>query len=439
MTDNLCAEKMAKHPDPLYDVIIVDETQDLTELQVLSICTLLKAGSKQLYLFGDDNQAINPTIFTIENAAACLQIALGPGIDVPIETLRGAYRSSSFLVSYINNFNAIKRKAIGANGLENDMAEHSLRDSKEEHGSIPRLISDPLLVDALFHSPATLTSDTIVIVPSVELKEQLKNAYPEIEKDLVTIHEAKGREWDNAILYDFLSASNDLWEAMLSPERVGKKSTLHRMLFNRFYVALTRAKDRIIVVEDNVSKAVADALLRPLVKISKEAEIPQYLTDTLNKDDWYDYASRSFARNDLNDAERCLAHIKPEESGEREKALENDITLYRLFASSLNELAKGDVHAVEEFIDCFIRNRDRASLAKIYTIRGSTAKLKLLQYDEQTERDSLLAGAEFLIHHPDKFIDAERRLFGDKLIRLLSKDAENTLAKIEEIHQRRAQ
>jgi hypothetical protein len=439
MTDNMCAEAITDGNHRLYDVIIVDETQDLTELQILAICTLLKEGSKQLYLFGDDNQAINPTIFTIENAAACLQIALGPGISVPIETLRGAYRSSNFLVNYINKFNDIKRAAIGANGQENDMAERSLRDSKEEHGSIPRLITDPALAEALFHSPATFASDTIVIVPSIELKEQLKQAYPEMEKDLVTIHEAKGREWDNAILYDFLSSSNDLWDAMLSPERAGKKSTLHRMLFNRFYVALTRARDRIIVVEDNVSKTISDALLRPLVKITKDSDIPQYLTDTLSKDDWYDYASRSFARGDLADADRCLAHIKPAEKGPREKALENDILLYRLFGSSLNDLAKGDVRSVGEFIECFIRNNDRASLQKIYSIRGSTAKIKLLQYNETTERDSLVAGADFLINNPDKFIDAERKLFGDKLLRLLSKDAVTTLTKIEEIHQRRAQ
>ncbi|MCI1245482.1 MAG: AAA family ATPase [Bacilli bacterium] len=433
-TDNMAAEELLAKKPACYDAIIVDETQDLTELQVLSICALLKEGSKKLYLFGDDNQAINPTIFTIESAASCLKMGLGPGIDVPIQNLRGAYRSSNFLVSYINEINRIKRKAIGAQGNGNDDDEQSLR--KDEKGSLPRLITNEELEDELLSSPSTFQSDTIVIVVDDEAKKALCDQYPSILKDdVVTINDAKGREWDNVIIDNFLSSSRGLWDQMLSDERIGRKSTLHRMLFNRYYVALTRAKDRIIVLEDNVSPLIQSKLLHGLSLLEQKEEIPQYLNDTFTSEDWYSYARGSLLRKDFVNAHRCLNKIPKEKRDGRMEKLVRQLDLYDLFLDSPDKFAKEDIHAFSDLVDCMIEIQDQTHLKQLYSVRNADMKLRLLALDEKADPDYLQNVAQFIVRNPDKFTDGEQNYFVSLLLRYLKKNIESSLSRMESLKQ----
>jgi hypothetical protein len=432
-TDNMAAEEILARNPACYDAIIVDETQDLTELQVLSICALLRNGSKKLYLFGDDNQAINPTIFTIESAASCLKMGLGPGIDVPIQNLRGAYRSSNFLVSYINEINQIKRKAIGAQGNGNDDDEQSLR--KDEKGSLPRLITNEGLEDELLSSPSTFQSDTVVIVVDNEAKKALCDQYPSISKDdVVTISEAKGREWDNVIIDNFLSSSRGLWDQMLSDERIGRKSTLHRMLFNRYYVALTRAKDRIIVLEDNVSPLIQSKLLHGLSLLEQKEEIPQYLNDTFTSEDWYSYARESLLRKDFVNARRCLNKIPKEKRDAQMEKLVRQLDLYDLFLDSPDRFAKEDIHAFSDLVDCMIEIRDQAHLKQLYTVRNADMKLRLLALDEKADPDCLQYVAQFIVRNPDKFTEGEQNYFVSLLLRYLKMSIESSLSKMESLN-----
>jgi hypothetical protein len=429
-TDNMAAEEILTKKPACYDAIIIDETQDLTELQVLSICALLKNGSKKLYLFGDDNQAINPTIFTIESAAGCLKMGLGPGIDVPIQNLRGAYRSSNFLVSYINEINQVKRKAIGAQGNGNDDDERSLR--KDEKGSLPRLITNEGLEEELLSSPSTFQSDTVVIVVDDEAKKALCNQYPSISKDdVVTISEAKGREWDNVIIDNFLSSSRGLWDQMLSDERIGRKSTLHRMLFNRYYVALTRAKDRIIVLEDNVSPLIQSKLLHGLSLLEQKEEIPQYLNDTFTPEDWYTYARESLLRKDFVNAHRCLNKIPKEKRDSQMGKLAKQLDLYDLFLDSPDRFAKENIHDFSDLVDCMIEIRDQAHLKQLYSVRNADMKLRLLALDEKADPDYLQHVAQFVARNPDKFTEGEQNYFVSSLLRYLKKSIESSLSKME--------
>lgn len=414
ITDNMAAEMLMKRPHPVYDAIIVDETQDLTELQILSICSLLKVDSRQLYFFGDDNQAINPTIFTIEDAAACVKMALGPSINVPVQVLRGAYRSSSFLIHYINDINKIKRKVIGANGSENDSDEISLR--VDESGSMPRLITDPALVKALLTNPEAFKSDTVVIVQNDRIKEDIIARFPDISSnDIVTITEAKGREWDNAVLYELLSSESDLWETVLSEQRAGRKSTLHRMLFNRYYVALTRAKDRLIIIETNAHENLFNSFLKPLTLIQKEEDIPQYFNDTLSADDWFSYAVSSFNDRDYKNARRCLGKIS---NDNRAVALSNDIDLYELFAHGI---VKENAEDAALYIECFLRYGDVDNLKKLYERQEADYKIRLLALDESSDLDSVNEATSFFAGNPTRFTDDERAFFQDRFYGLLHK------------------
>jgi hypothetical protein len=95
--------------------------------------------------------------------------------------------------------------------------------------------------------------DCIIIVNSEDEKLKLKKEYSEFlsQTDLIfSITEIKGLEHKNIISFNLIDSNYQRFEEMISGKF--KYSTIHRMVFNRFYVSLTRATESIIIVEEKL-------------------------------------------------------------------------------------------------------------------------------------------------------------------------------------------
>nr|MCR5078614.1 AAA family ATPase [Bacilli bacterium] len=137
LTDNKFALSILSSPPlEIYDAIIVDEYQDLTELQILSLTSLIKATlPHRILLFGDDNQAVNPTILNISGVNSVIQEAYKKDkkrCSLQINTLSSSYRSGPNLLSYINDVLLIKDKAIGKDKSENTLARKTFREDEDD-------------------------------------------------------------------------------------------------------------------------------------------------------------------------------------------------------------------------------------------------------------------------------------------------------------------
>jgi hypothetical protein len=233
-----------------YDCIIVDEVQDLTEKQISFIIKSLVKGSTLLHLYGDPNQTINPTFFSFNRVKGIITNSLSS--KVTKTTLKETYRSGPNLIKYVNHISDLRKKYIGTQSDSWDEHEKSLikrQDEKwaclvEKKESMKKLI-------AIFNS----SDDCIIVVNGEKEKIQLKKEFQSLLSytDLIfSVSEIKGLEHKNIIAYNILTSNSERFKEIISGKF--KYSTIHRMIFNRYYVTLTRATDSIIIVENNLEE-----------------------------------------------------------------------------------------------------------------------------------------------------------------------------------------
>lgn len=420
-TDNDLARTLLDKKDAAYDALIIDEAQDLSELQLYSLLSLLKESSSDIYLFGDDNQAINPSLFTLEKARSCLQSHFGSKVKIRYHALHSAYRSSLFLVQYINNFNRVKRTSIGHYGYENDQDETSVR--QEDEGLLPGLVSDPVLIKNLLSSPIPFEKDTVILTPSLEEKQRAIEKFPAIHpSNIQTISEAKGREWDNTILYRFFSSEKELWEAMLGEGKRGKRSTIHRMLFNRFYVALTRAKNGILILEDEAGELVSQNFLSTITHLSTSSECESYFAGVIGDDDWYNFALSKFNERQYIDCLKCLRRIPLRREKEKFKNLEDDAINISFFKDTCDKNGTFKAEQTKQIAESLLRRGDKINLATFYRRRKLGDLAELLRLGDKLDSLSAKKSLNTILKHQKDLSYSELLYFYNLISQTCLKD-----------------
>lgn len=356
-TDNKLAMRILSRRLKLFDAIIVDEFQDLTELQFKAAISLLKDSDRpNLYIYGDDNQAINPTIFNLEDAGSIVYDTYK--VKFTTQYLDGSYRSGPALVNYINRINQIKISAIGNQGGFNDRREISRRE--DEKDLYVSRVSGKENLNLLISLASSSDKDLIFVFPSAQERDLARNAYRPNYGEYVdgafrSVGEAKGQEWDSVVLVSFLEQGGSVFEAMLSDERVGKHSTVHRMLFNRLYVALTRAKNNIFIYENEVSSLVEEKLLHDIPVLSNEEALRSHFKGVGNIENWLHQGDMLFRAKHYHDAALAYRRAKGSEEG-TSKAL-----MAESYAKAEERLLNPD-----ETIELYIKYEDYESLLDFY-------------------------------------------------------------------------
>lgn len=280
------AKRLSKGIVKKFNHIIIDEVQDLTEVQLDAV---VKASSdkRKLYFFGDQNQSINPTLFNLDFIEMCLLTN-----DSSIETediykLTNSYRFGPHLAKYINKLVKLKQQWIGT--LSAEETEGSNKDIEKNrwagktHDS--KVISTVLL-------KAANAANAIIIVPDHSVKEELKEKYGEdFAKRVTTIYDSKGLEWDYVVLYNMLKFNEDKYEEMVDGK--GKYSTLHRMIFNQYYVGCTRALSCFTVLETELDKKVEEPIIGDLQTVT-DGNLGLYIQEENDPTSWYKEAIRLF-------------------------------------------------------------------------------------------------------------------------------------------------
>lgn len=360
------------HINLLYDAIIIDEYQDLTELQFLAIIKLIKSTIPlHLYLYGDDNQSVNPTIFNIGDAERIVKETFNKRVSLNVEYLNDSYRSGTSLVRFINEFNLVKKASIGARKKSIEAPERSLREDNDDLFAL--LLREEASFRKVIALAAKSNRDTIFVFPEAKICEQAKRKYSKIDPNFVSssfisVEQAKGREWDTVVLYDFFSSSSELFEAILGEERVGKHSTLHRMLFNRFYVALTRAKNRIIVFEDKRTALVDKKILSHLSVLKNVNEIESYFAGNVDLEHWVEFGNRLFRKKDYEGALRAYGRASEHPAAKQ----------LMLMAERYSAIAK-KAYSRAEAVSILLEYKDYNGLSEFYENNAERKKYLLLR------------------------------------------------------------
>jgi ATP-dependent DNA helicase UvrD/PcrA len=239
---DLCRLALAAVPaGGLYDHLVCDEAQDLAEIQMELLLRLMARRSLAgLFLAGDPQQVINPSGFRwAEIRSRIRERFLDRGRPAPdLRVLTRNFRSVRGLVELANEVLAFKRDRTGRS--EGDEAEQS-----EVAGAAPILVvgEETALADAI----RGFGPRCAVVAGSADIRERLQTALETTR--VFTVPEAKGLEFDVAILWGVVAADPEPWRKLLDPLLTLREDPSARRTLHHLYVAVTRARRHLAVYE----------------------------------------------------------------------------------------------------------------------------------------------------------------------------------------------
>jgi len=259
---NLVAHEWRALVSPRYDFIVVDEVQDLTNVQLaLVLATLKKAG--HFMLCGDSNQIVHPNFFSWSKVKALFWRDELLASKQKLHVLRANYRNSREATRVANALLKIKHRRFGAIDRETNFLVDSIG---AENGTVT-VMPDTDRVKKELNQKTRQSTRVAVLVMREDDKAQARRHF---QTPLIfTIHEAKGLEYENIVLYRFVSdnraefreivegvsagdlAAEDL-DYRRGKEKTDKSLEIYKFYVNALYVALTRATRNVYLIEADV-------------------------------------------------------------------------------------------------------------------------------------------------------------------------------------------
>ncbi|QCB62600.1 hypothetical protein EJB00_03080 [Wolbachia endosymbiont of Drosophila mauritiana] len=262
----------------MYSAIVVDEVQDLTESTLSLALKSLKDESKDNFLLcGDINQVIHPSFFSLSKLKSFLcqnQCIRDQGSEV-FYTLEKNYRNSEQVIELANRILHLKNYCFASEDKITVDNAFLMKSETKNKGNVGFIIDDKKEEIA---KKINESVNCAVLVLDDESKEDARKLF---DTPLVfNIHEAKGLEFENVILYKFTSckAYNEIWniacpnksegeidntinrirdsynerEVNTSRNKDKKDKSLEKYKFymNALYVGVTRAVDSVYIIDD---------------------------------------------------------------------------------------------------------------------------------------------------------------------------------------------
>lgn len=247
--------------EPKYDFVAVDEVQDLTNVQLTMLLRSLKKPG-QFLLSGDSNQIVHPNFFSWAKVKSLFHTSDLVETGQATRILQTNYRNSMRITEIANRLLKIKQKRFGSIDRESN---YLVTSASSEPGTVDLLSDQDSLVKAMNDKTKKSTRYAVLVLR----EEQKAEAQLRFETPLVfSVQEAKGLEYENVILYRFISGERanfaTVAEGITSEDLAGdlaykrgkdktdKSLEVFKFYVNSFYVAITRAVRNLYVIESDV-------------------------------------------------------------------------------------------------------------------------------------------------------------------------------------------
>jgi len=278
-----------------YDFIIIDEVQDFTNIQLYLILQSLHK-PEDFILCGDSNQIVHPNFFSWTNVKTMFYKHDISKSEIKI--LNTNYRNSVDITAIANKLLLIKNARFGSIDKESAFLVKSL---DENRGSVG-LHQYGTKTRKQFNKKTARSTKFAVLVMSQEEKAEARKVFK--TPLLFSIHEAKGLEYENIILVNFVSNnSKEFYEICrgitkehLKDEQVvfsrgkdkaDKSLDAYKFFINSLYVGITRAVKNLYILESSEKHEIMKLL--DLVDTTKQIDIKE---DVSSLDDWKEEARK---------------------------------------------------------------------------------------------------------------------------------------------------
>ncbi len=353
---NIVAQQYISLCEPRYDFVVVDEIQDLTNTQLNLILKFLRHWD-QFLLCGDSNQIVHPNFFSWSGLKSMFyeqRLEDGKRTQQITRVLVNNYRNFKNVTAVANRLLKIKSARFGSIDRESNYLVTCVSD---DDGTVELLPSrDKVLRD--INTRTSRSMHTAVLVPRDDDKaEAAKHLSTPL---LFSIQEAKGLEYDNIVLYNFVSLCRDAFNTItdgvgasdledeLSYARAKDKSdkSLEEFKFfiNALYVAVTRAVKNLYIVEKD-----AGHRLYQLLGLSVAGDKVSVQSDQSSAKEWNEEATRLAAQGKQEQAEAIRRDILETRSVEWPVITREDLTVLKTEALNPEQYNKKSKQLLFEY------------------------------------------------------------------------------------------
>ncbi|NEP77285.1 MAG: tetratricopeptide repeat protein [Okeania sp. SIO3B3] len=223
-----------------YDLIVCDEVQDLTEIQLELLFKLVNPNGN-LFFAGDSYQMISPSGFQWEK----LKDKFYPHRKVDRQTLKFNFRSVGSLVNLANQLLKLRSRYLAE-------PTESYSTTNSSKGQLARTISADYQTLIKTLKETSLYPGDAILVRQESEKEKIR---AELKSSFVfTIEEIKGLEFDTVFLVEFFQPTKKLWAKVIRGSLLKEKEKpAFQLELNLLYVAITRASRILNIWESQLS------------------------------------------------------------------------------------------------------------------------------------------------------------------------------------------
>lgn len=259
---NMLAHGYLSHARQAYDFIVVDEVQDITNIQLQLILKSLKQ-SDNFILCGDSNQIVHPNFFTWSGLKSMLYNAESLEAGKVTRILQSNFRNSTAITGLANKLLRIKQKRFGSIDRESNYLMNSVSDKAGELV----FVRDTDKAKRELSRQTRRSTKFAVLVMRDEDKAAVRQFFD--TPLLFSIHEAKGLEYENVVLVNFISAERASFKEIIDGvseedltgdleyrrgrDKTDKSLEVYKFFINSLYVAVTRAVRKLYLIESDTS------------------------------------------------------------------------------------------------------------------------------------------------------------------------------------------
>ncbi len=239
---DLCRRALVEsrhHKARRWDVVVCDEVQDLTELEVafvLSLCA--RSDLAGLLLTGDTQQIVNPSGFRWAEVKRLASKAAHAKSAPPVARLRRNLRSVRPLVELANTLLLLRREVFGR--TEEDDPEEAVIE-----GPVPIEVAGA--EEEVLNAIAGFGPRCAVLTLDDEETRRLRLRLG--TSRVFHVREAKGLEFETVVLWRLLTPDRDLVDRFCRGDQRLEREPRFLRLLQYLYVATTRARRHLAVYE----------------------------------------------------------------------------------------------------------------------------------------------------------------------------------------------
>ncbi len=298
---------------PKYDFIVVDEVQDITNIQLMLILKSLLT-PVNFVLSGDSNQIVHPNFFSWSKVKSLFFTADLKGSALRI--LKTNYRNSQYITKLSNDLLKIKNARFGSIDKE---STYLINTVSPIEGGVNFFLDNEKIKKELNQKTEGSAKFAVLVMNNAE-KSRVRKYF---KTPLVfSIQEAKGLEYENIILVNFISTydkefreitngitAEDLKDENLryarAKDKRNKELEAYKFYVNSLYVAFTRAVKNLYVIESSQKYPILK-----LLNIVEPATKLKLNTQKSGDDEWLEEARRLELQGKLEQAQQIRDRVK---------------------------------------------------------------------------------------------------------------------------------